>query len=225
MYHLKEDMARIQTLVGKAFTETGGLLAMADGAYKSDAGLQRKLEQTMEHFEKATLELRTLCEKHSPGTGQYGTKPLLPAIDITGYVEVIGYHWFHICLNTLLPHCRFQSPKWLFDSIRRILANYEATGKQLPYYRNGAVLVIEECSNMEGRQVFDQDNKGWKTISNALKGWMLPDDDQYSLGVVLLSTPSTENVCHITLLEKDDVGDFFSLRYGYSASGTVYRPF
>ncbi|MBP3479158.1 MAG: hypothetical protein J6K03_06715 [Oscillospiraceae bacterium] len=52
MYHLKEDMARIQTLVGKAFTETGGLLAMADGAYKSDAGLQRKLEQTMEHFEK-----------------------------------------------------------------------------------------------------------------------------------------------------------------------------
>ena len=49
-----------------------------------------------------------------------------------------------------------------------------------------------------------------KSISNAVKGRLFPDDDQYTLGLVLLSTRSSENVCHITILDRADAADFFS---------------
>ena len=40
------------------------------------------------------------------------------------------------------------------------------------------------------------------------------DDDQYTLAVSLLATPSTENVCHITLMDLHDASDFFALHSG-----------
>ena len=49
-----------------------------------------------------------------------------------------------------------------------------------------------------------------KTVSNAVKGRLIPDDDQYTLGVCLLSTWSGENACHITLLDASDAGVFFT---------------
>ena len=67
--------------------------------------------------------------------------------------------WLHIRLNTLLPHCRFQPPGWLTDTIRRLLDHYETQGKILPRYKR-ALLVIDEHSSIGGRHVFDQDNKG-----------------------------------------------------------------
>ncbi|MBQ3226012.1 MAG: hypothetical protein IJB48_03025, partial [Clostridia bacterium] len=69
MKRLKRDMARIQELVSNAFTQTGGLVALADGGQMSPEKLQRKLEETMDEYEKATLELRLLCERYSPGRG------------------------------------------------------------------------------------------------------------------------------------------------------------
>lgn len=70
--------------------------------------------------------------------------------------------------------------------------------------------------------MFDQDNKGWKAVSNAVKGRLVPDDDQYTLNVALLSQMSEENVCHITLLEQRDTADFFSLRAGDHGLGRLY---
>lgn len=55
-------------------------------------------------------------------------------------------------------------------------------------------------------------NKAWKAISNALKGRVVADDDQYSLGVCLLSRRSSEAECHIYVLPVQDAGDFFFLR-------------
>lgn len=54
-------------------------------------------------------------------------------MDVTGSVEAFGYGWLHITINTLLPHCRYQSPNWLSDTIRRLLDSYEACGKELPF--------------------------------------------------------------------------------------------
>ena len=51
MNDFKRDMAKIQHMIGDAFTATGGLVAMTDGGERSNAKLQRKLEETMEHFE------------------------------------------------------------------------------------------------------------------------------------------------------------------------------
>ena len=175
----------------------------------------------MEHFERSALELRRLCEQYSPGVGGYGNRARAPAMEIAGHVEILCEDWLHICLNTLLPHCRFQSPNWLTDTIRRLLDHYEAQGKPLPRYKR-ALLVIDEHSSIGGRHVFDQDNKGWKAVSNALKGRVIEDDDQYTLNVALVSKMSKETACHITLLEQRDAADFFSLRSGDHGFGCLY---
>lgn len=221
MNGLKQDMARIQELIGTAFTQTGCLVALSDGGMMSPEKLQQTLEQTMEHFERSALELRRLCEQYSPGVGGYGNRARAPAMEIAGHVEILCGDWLHICLNTLLPHCRFQSPNWLTDTIRRLLDHYEAQGKPLPRYKR-ALLVIDEHSSIGGRHVFDQDNKGWKAVSNALKGRVIEDDDQYTLNVALVSKMSKETACHITLLEQRDAADFFSLRSGDHGFGCLY---
>lgn len=219
MSEIKPDMVQIQKLIGEAFTKTGSLVALCDGGQMNADKLQKTLEQTMESFEQATLQLRLLCERNSPGAGNLGRKPFVPKREVTGSVEKLGYSWLHIQLNTLLPHCRYQTPAWLADTIRRLLDEYESGGNVLPYYER-ALLVIDEHSDIEKRRVFDQDNKGWKAISNVLKGRLIPDDDQYSLSVALLSTKSKEASCHITLLDMADASDFFSPRAGeYALSG------
>ena len=76
MTELRRDMARIQELIGAAFGQTGGLVAMADGGIMPPEKLQRTLEQTMENFEQSVLELRRLCERYSPGVGGYGRRPV-----------------------------------------------------------------------------------------------------------------------------------------------------
>ncbi|MCM1148855.1 MAG: hypothetical protein NC319_02045 [Butyricicoccus sp.] len=98
----------------------------------------------------------------------------------------------------------------------RLLDEYENGGSVLPYYKQ-ALIVIDEHSDVPRRKVYDQDNKGWKAISNAIKGRLIPDD-QYTLGVALLSTRSSENVCHITLMDRADAADFFS--YMHSNGGS-----
>ena len=84
MNDMKRDLIRIQELVGMAFSETGSLVALADGGQMSPNKLQKTLEKTMEQFERTTLELRRLCERYSPGAGGFAHRPALPYMDITG---------------------------------------------------------------------------------------------------------------------------------------------
>lgn len=197
-------------------------LALTDGAQMNPNKLQKTLEQTMEHFERSTLELRQLCERYSPGVGGFAHKPVLPAADVAGSVESFGYGWLHITLHTLLPHCRYQTPNWLSDTLRRLLDEYETCGKKLPFYSR-AMLVIDEHTGIEGRHIYDQDNKGWKAISNAIKGRLIPDDDQHTLAVALLSTECFEReCCHITLLPLEDAHDFFAAHSSDYASQDFY---
>lgn len=221
MNELKKDMSHIQELVGTAFNQTGGLVALADGGQMDPEKLQKTLEQTMDYFERTTLELRRLCETYSPGAGGYRRKSQAPKVETIGHVEQFGYGWLHIVLHTLLPHCRYQTPAWLSDTICRLLDDYEACGQKLPYFQH-AMLVIDEHSGIDGRHIYDQDNKGWKAVSNALKGRLFPDDDQYTLAVSLLSTRSRGDLCHITLLDMADASDFFAVHSGHYAAGDFY---
>ena len=209
MNDLKADVARMQNLVSDAFSKTGALAALADGGIKNPERLQMTLESTAGQFEKATLELRRMCERYAPGTGGYAYRPPLKCLDVSGTVETIGYSWLHIRVNTLLPSCRYQTPSWLTDTIIRLLNEYESGGSTLPYF-NRALLIIQESSDIQSRRVFDQDNKSWKAVSNAIKGRLIPDDDQYTLGIVLLGCRSGEDACDITLLDRADAGDFFT---------------
>ena len=74
--------------------------------------------------------------------------------------------------------------------------------------------MIDEHTGSKGRHIFDQDNKGWKAVSNAIKGRLIPDDDQHTLGLTLLSGRSELDVCHITLLDLSDAADFFAFHSG-----------
>ncbi len=205
----KEQIAHIQRLTCDAYLRTGRLAAMLDGAPQSPEWTQRTLEETMEAFEMGVLELRQLCEAQCPGAGGYGKRTTLPALEVSGKVERPEAYWVKITLNTLLPHCRYQTPNWLKDTIHRLLKQHEAMYGELPCY-DRAMMVIEEYSNIQSRRIFDQDNKGWKSVSNAIKGWLIPDDDQYTLSVSLLSTKSERNVTEITLLPLEDTSDYFA---------------
>jgi len=223
MKDFKQDAARLKKLIGNALNCAEGLANLIDYDGINPEKLQRTMETMTIQFEQAALTLRELCEAHSSEIG-IARKPSLPCLDVSGSIDLIENQWLHIRLETLLPHCRYQTPAYLSDTIRRLLDAFEARGQKLPFFQR-AVLMIDEHSNIDGRHVFDQDNKGWKAIPNALKGRVIPDDDQYSLGVVLLSSYRPENICHITLMDLNDASDFFVLRSEPCAMDSMYQGF
>ena len=216
MNRIKHDAARMQTMIADAYHQVQTMAAQTD-----PEKLQRSLEKVSGQMERCALTLRNLCETNSPGVGGYGKRPVLPQMEIPGFVEQFGYGWLHIQLNTLLPHCRYHPPEWLSDTIRRLLDDYEAGGSNLPYFQK-AMLVIDEHCGVDGRHIFDQDNKGFKAVSNAIKGRLVPDDDQFTLALALLSEKSELNVCHITLLDMADSADFFAARSADYAAADFY---
>ena len=209
--NLIQDMARVRYLIGQSYSASENLVNQSFRERPSPKALWEDLETAVGQFERATLELRRICESYEEPVNAGGKTPPLPSREITGGVETLDRQRLHIRVNTLLPSCRYRAAEWLSDTIRRLLDSYEQSGRSLPYYSR-ALMVIEERSDISGRKVFDQDNKGWKAVSNAIKGRLIPDDDQYTLGIALLSVRSAENACHIILMDADDAGDFFMSR-------------
>ena len=213
------ETKKIQSVIAKASQKAGALSALSDGGKMSREKLQLTLEETAYFFEAATLHLRALCETQMPGIGGYGRRDGLEFQLPSGHIEIAGAGWVHMQIDTLLPHCRYMPATWLTDTVRQLLTAYmQRTNFRLHFKQ--MLLVIDEHSDVDGRHVFDQDNKGWKAVSNAIKGRVIPDDDQYTLSVAMLSTRSCQNVCHITVLDMKDAPDFFSARSGdYSVTG------
>ena len=115
---------------------------------------------------------------------------------------------------------------WLTDTVRQLLTAYTQHTNFRLYFKQ-MLLVIDEHSDVDGRHVFDQDNKGWKAVSNALKGLVIDDDDQYHLSVHMMSSRSAENVCHISLVLPESEGRFFpvsSKRNRIPAFGAIRYP-
>ena len=102
-----------------------------------------------------------------------------------------------------------------------VLVDHQHSPLEIGQLAAGPFIIVEHSST-EGRHIYDSDNKGWKAVSNALKGRLFPDDDQYTLALSLLSTRSTENVCHITLLDLADAADFFAVHSGDYRDGDFY---
>lgn len=209
----KDTLKRIQALTFDAYLESGKVMALMEGGDMSPLKLSRSLDKLTGNFEKSVLELRALCEQDQPVTIPRFARPEAKALQVAGSVEVNEYGWLHITLNTLLPHCRFGAASWLTDTIARLLDDFEGRGRPLPRF-DTAMLIIDEHCDIESRTVYDQDNKGYKAIPNALKGRLIKDDDQFSLGLSLISTPSDKPACHIYLLPIADTGDFFGLKFG-----------
>jgi hypothetical protein len=174
------------------------------------AALAEALEDLCVQFEGGTVFMRNMREKNrvSDHASPCDAARETPALRIAGSAEVNGYGWVHIKMNALLPNCRFGAPLYISDTVARLLDEYERCGRALPRFET-AMLAVDEHCDINARTVYDQDNKAWKAISNALKGRLIPDDDQFTLDVALLSQKSETPACHIYLLPKDEAADFF----------------
>ena len=162
-----KEMKKIQSVVSRALQKANTLTALADGGKMSREKLQLTLEETAYFFESATLYLRALCETQMPGAGGYGRRDGLEFQLPSGHIEIAGAGWVHMQLDTLLPHCRYMPATWLTDTVRQLLTAYtQHTNFRLHFKQ--MLLVIDEHSDVDGRHVFDQDNKGWKAVSLSL---------------------------------------------------------
>jgi len=208
---IKNDMKEVQATTFEAYKASGAIMAMLDGGVPAPGSLADALDKMSAQYEGGVVALRNICEKHHPGNSPKGSKPAAPHIKLSGNAEVNEYGWLHIGLSALLPNCRFQAPTYLTDTITRLLDELEGRGATLPRFGR-AMLVIDEHCDISSRMVYDQDNKSWKAIPNALKNRVIMDDDQFSLGIALISTRSRDTACHIYLLPQDDVNDFFYIR-------------
>lgn len=204
---IQNELLEIRSLLGQA-AAAAGIAAIGRGNEIP------QMERLTAALERAVVLSRNTLECLRPGVEfLQGGKPVLPHTEVGGTVRLLNGRWVHIRLDTLLPHCRFQSPGYLADTITRLLDGFVENGRRLPYYKK-ALLVMDEHCSCENRTVYDQDNKGWKAVPNALKGRLFPDDDQFSLGIALLSTESEEMGCDIYVLPAEDAGEFFSQRQG-----------
>ena len=190
----QDTIKQIQAIAFDAYKTTGRVAALLDGGGDGNRSLAQEMSAAAFRLERGTVAFRRLCE-------QCQTLPPETAKDAPPQIR----------LNTLLPHCRYDAPIWLSDTVARALDRYEAAHARLPMLEH-ALLIIDEHCEIDARRVYDQDNKGWKAIANAIKGRLIPDDDQYSLGVCLLSRRLPQNVCHIYLIPEQDAGDFLTLR-------------
>lgn len=160
MQTIKEMIQQIQGITFEAYKASSQAAALLGEPSSPPEAMVKALEQTAANLEQGTVELRALCESCLPELLTIGRKPVLPPLDVAGSISVNEFGWLLIELNTLLPHCRFQPPEWLSETIRRLLDEYEAQGCKLPFF-NRALLVIDEHTGSKGRHIFDQDNKGW----------------------------------------------------------------
>lgn len=206
-------MEAIQSISYEAYKSSGKLIALLNDNDADPDSIGEALDKVSAQFESGAVTLRNFCERHHPGIRDKGKNPLPPHIDLAGKAEVNEYGWLHIELNALLPNSRFHATAYLTDTISRLLDEYESRGHTMPRFDN-VMLIIDEHCDIDSRQVYDQDNKGWKAIPNALKGRVIKDDDQFTLNVALISTRSLKTACHIYLLPQDETGEFFNLRYG-----------
>ena len=208
----QDTIKQIQAIAFDAYKTTGRDAALLDGGGDGNRSLAQEMSAAAFRLERGTVAFRRLCEQCQtlpPETAKDAPPPA--PLDLACWVERSDYGWLHIRLNTLLPHCRYDAPIWLSDTVARALDRYEAAHARLPMLEH-ALLIIDEHCEIDARRVYDQDNKGWKAIANAIKGRLIPDDDQYSLGVCLLSRRLPQNVCHIYLIPEQDAGDFLTLR-------------
>lgn len=171
------------------------------------------LNSALAQAESLAIGLRTAYETAYRDVSAGRDVPAAPILrNAGGRISVNEYGWLHMELAMLLPHCQYKTPRYLIDTLERLLDGY-AQHHQLPWFSK-ALLVIDEWSNIQNRRVYDQDNKGWKASPNILKGRVLADDDQYRLEIALLSRQDEQPSCHIFILPAEDADAFFTLRSG-----------
>lgn len=168
--------------------------------------LENKMNDVIECSEDTCVAARNVYEKYSriyPSEDKLKRSPKT-VTQAAGEIEITAEGWVHIRLNFLLPHCKYKNNTYLFDTLKRLLEEFE---KPLPKFDKAFMAIVEYC-DYDSRRVYDQDNKGWKMIANAVKGRLIEDDNQFQLSIGLFSKKSSELSCHIYVLPEHNLSDF-----------------
>lgn len=71
-----------------------------------------------------------------------------------------------------------------------------------------AFLAIVEHSPLDAAGAYDNDNKGFRAVVNALKGRLFPDDNQFEMSLGLFTVQEEDSCCHIYVMPFESAGDF-----------------
>jgi len=211
MNDMTKDMQYIQQLVHEAYISSGTIMALLSMP-EDKVRFNSALDNTVHKFEAAVVEVRNLCERNRPRTERRFRKTAVREMAVAGSLHVTEMGWVHLELSALLPPCRHEAPRYLTDTVTRLLDGYELEYGTLPQFDHAMLVIDEHCSALN-RQIYDQDNKGWKAVINRLKGRLFEDDDQFTLHLALLSTDAEQVSCHIYVLPQRQADDFFYMRH------------
>lgn len=168
------------------------------------------LDNAAQKAENICIDLRNLCEKQRIIKNSEGP-PSFYHKELFGNITITEYGWIDICLLALLPHCGIAGgTRYVSDSIMRLLNGFKQNGGILPRFSKAFLAIVEHCSKSTA-EVFDNDNKGFKAVINALKGRLFSDDNQFELSLGLFSRIDDELCCHIYVMPLEDAGDFIYL--------------
>ena len=201
---LKRDMSAVQSMLIKPITDIGKLVGVNS---RGDVAVGDLMDDIMRQIENACIEARNTIEYYRPKQEGGPKQQNSAERALYGKVERMPQGWLHIQLDALLPHCKYGTSQYLKDSILRLLKQYQQKHGRLPRFER-ALLVIDEHCSYANRQVYDPDNKGWKSVVNALKGVVYPDDDQFHLSIYLTATPAEVPSCHIYVADAEDTAKF-----------------
>ena len=138
-----------------------------------------------------------------------------------GKPKVTNEGWTVIRLDTLLQNVRRRTTGYIENSILELLKQWRGSGGVLPWYRH-AFVVITEHTDRKGGNVYDPDNREWKAVTNALKGVLIEDDDQFTVSLILDTVPDGKGFTEIAVLPYHETAAYLAgRRFGKNA--TAYR--
>lgn len=183
----------------------------------------RTADETLCAAETAVLTARRvfggMLEKGRQG------KPLrlIPrSAEVTGSVKVTREGWTVIQLDTLLQNARRRTTGYIENSILELMKQWRGSGGVLPWYRH-AFVVITEHTDRKGGNVYDPDNREWKSVTNALKGVLFEDDDQFTVSLILDTAPDGKCFTEVTVVPYHEAAAYLSCRR-FGKSGAANRP-
>ena len=182
------------------------LTELAKG-YRSSEKQNTLLDAAMKQVELCCIDMRNLCEKVRPSVSP-STVRSYNHKEIFGEVTQLNNGWLDIRLNALLPHCKIiGGTQYVCDTITRLLDKYQQNGGVIPCFSKAYMAIVEHCP-MQRSGTFDNDNKGFRGVINALKGRIFEDDNQFELALGMFTVIDENICCHIYVLPFDEAADF-----------------
>jgi len=128
----------------------------------------------------------------------------------SGTIELVGNYWLHLRLEMTLPGDRNRGEvKRVSNTVNNLLDYYYGYLGYLPRYEWAFVAIVEHKTPDGNDSSYDNDNKGYRAIPNALKGRVFADDNQFNMSLGLFTIDDSEApCCDVYVVPMDEVADF-----------------